>query len=40
MKAEIYFNDFWMGEVKNWCDLISNRTLKSVVSQERIDELN
>ena len=40
IKAEIYFHDFWMGEVKNWCDLIGNRTLKSVVSQERIDELN
>ena len=39
-EANSYFNNFHVGIVKNWCDLLGHWTLKSAASQEWIDELS
>ena len=39
-KAKIWFNDFWMGMVKNGHDLLVQETLKSAVSWEWIYKLS
>ena len=39
-EANSYFNNFCVGIVKNWCDLLGHWTLKPAVSQEWIDELS